>query len=233
MILIFGASKGVGKALADTFVNKTTILISRQKPTLKKNQKFLSIDINKINFEEMNNKIKFENIEAVYFPVGLVLENDNLNLDYEEMELLMRTNFLSIIKITEYLIKSKKLSKSCLICFFSSVTTLLPRDKNIIYCASKQSLNSYYKSLKTYISINKLNIRVSLIILGFVNTSMNKNIKTFFPKMEPERLAKYINKKSFKLEGIYYIPFYWFFIKIIINLIPEKIKLFISQSINR
>ena len=75
--------------------------------------------------------------------------------------------------------------------------------------------------------------RLSLIILGFVNTSMNKNIKTFFPKMEASKLALYLKKNIKKLKGIYYIPFYWFFIKILISLAPANIKLLISKLVNR
>ena len=233
MIIIFGSSKGVGQALVDVFDGKKTLLISRKKSTLKDNQIHLSSDINNFDYKSFDKQIVNEKIEAVFFSVGLVNPNDNLNLNTEEINAIINTNFISIVKITEHIIKSKNLSKSCLICFFSSVTTILPRDKNIIYCAAKNSLNSFYKSLEIYIKANNLNVRLSLIILGFVSTSMNKNIKTFFPKMEASKLALYLKKNINKLKGIYYIPYYWFFIKILISLSPISIKLLINKLINR
>jgi|TARA_B100000959_G_scaffold281331_1_gene345167 short-subunit dehydrogenase len=233
MIIIFGSSKGVGKALANVFEDKKTLLISRQKSTLKKNQIHLSLDINNFDYKTFDNQIINEEIEAIFFPVGLLKQNDDLNLNSEEINEIMNTNFLSIAKITGHIIQSKSLSNSCSICFFSSVTTILPRDKNIIYCAAKNSLNSYYKSLDTYIKLNKLNIRLSLIILGFVNTTMNQNIKTFFPKMEAGKIAFYLKKNIKKLKGVYYIPYYWLLIKILISLTPNIMKLLISKMVNR
>ena len=53
---------------------------------------------------------------------------------------------------------------------------------------------------------------------------MNKDIKTILPKKNPKEIAIFINNNINKLNGIYYIPFYWFILKIVLDLIPTIIK---------
>jgi hypothetical protein len=62
---------------------------------------------------------------------------------------------------------------------------------------------------------------------------MNQNIKTFFPKMEAGKIAFYLKKNIKKLKGVYYIPYYWLLIKILISLTPNIMKLLISKMVNR
>ena len=58
-----------------------------------------------------------------------------------------------------------------------------------------------------------------------MDTNMNKEIKLPFKKEDPDKIAKYLFKKRYNINGTYYLPKYWTLIKIIVNLLPEKILL--------
>ncbi len=233
MIVIVGASRGLGRELSKVLNNENLLLMSKSKiETNNKNHHFISANINNLNFSEIDPFLKNEKIDAVFFTVGLVNERDNFNLNEEDKTEIVKTNFLSVARLTEYFLNSGKLNKNSLICFCSSATTVLPRNKQVMYCASKNALNSYYQSLKTFIESKKLKIRSALLILGYLDTSMNEKIKTIFPKKDVNQLAKIILKKMNKLDGVYYIPFYWFLIKLMINFLPLKIKIKIINFLN-
>jgi len=235
MNLIIGGSSGLGKSIANYFAEsgKTVVVSRRNIQTSKKNIISLEIDINSNNLDELYNKISENEISSVFFTAGLIdWENDNIFLNEDKFEKIFQTNFISIKKIIIELIKKKKLNSNCLICFCSSVTTILPRQRQISYCAAKSALNAFYKSLSTYLYVNGFNYRVANLFLGYMDTEMNKNIQTPFKKVNPDKIAKFIYRKKDKIQGVYYFPRYWLLIKIIVNLLPEKILNKINKILN-
>ena len=234
MNLIIGASSGLGKSLANDFskFNKT-LLVSRRKIKLdSKNIKSIQLDIVKGNITKLTSKIKKKTISNIIFTVGLAdWNNDNIKIDQQTAKLILDTNFYSISKLVYKLIEEKKLNDNCLICFCSSVTTILPRHRQIMYCAAKSALNSFSKSLNFFVKINKLNYRIANIILGYMQTDMNKSIPTPLKKINPNVVSKYIFLNRNRLEGQIFFPKYWAFFKILIDLIPEKIFFLILNLI--
>ena len=224
MNLIIGASSGLGKSLAADFSKfDKTLLVSRRKIKVKsKNIKSIQLDIVTGNITKIFSKIQKKTISNIIFTVGLTdWNNDNIEISPKKARLILDTNFYSISKLVFKLIEKKKLKDDCLICFCSSVTTILPRHRQIMYCAAKSALNSFSKSINFFIKINKLKYRVANIILGYMETDMNKSIQTPLGKINPKIVSKYIFLNRDKLEGQI------FFIKILINLMPEKILLLI------
>ena len=226
MIIIVGASKGIGQAITKVFSDKKLLLISRSKiETSSQYHKHLIGDINHLNYKKLDEFLENDIIEAVFFVVGLINKSDDLKLNNDQKDEIINTNFISIVKLNEYLIRSEKIAQKSLICFFSSVTTLLPRKKQILYCASKTALNSYYLSLRSFFYKNKSNIRIANLMLGYFDTEMSEGVKTPFPKRNPDEVANFLKKNLDKLNGTYYIPFYWFFINILLSVIPNNIKI--------
>ena len=234
MNLIIGGSSGLGKSLTIYFSEIDKTLTVSRKLIKSKNKNIISIklDINNHNLSRLYKSIKKEELSNIFFSVGLAMWNeDNLNLNYEKSKKILDTNFHSITKITNELIKRKKLKKDCLICFCSSASTILPRHRQIIYCASKSALNSYYKSLKTTLCLKNLNYRIANLILGYMNTRMSKRIKTPFKKINPEVIAKFLFINRQKLNGIYYLPKYWYLIKLLVGIIPDNLLQNITKKL--
>ena len=233
MNLIIGGSSGLGKSLTRCFADseKTYVVSRRDLIEKNKNVEHIKIDVNG-GLEKLYSKIKEQELTSVFFTVGLIdWEEDNLYLDEKKSQKILETNFLSVKKIISDLIKKKKLKDQCLICFCSSVSTILPRHKQIAYCAAKSALNSFYKSLNVYLNINNFNYRLANLMLGYMDTEMNKDIKVPFKKKDPDTIAKFIYKRRESLEGTYYIPKYWILIKLAINFIPEKILLHLIKTL--
>ena len=233
MIVIVGASKGLGCELSKVFQDEKLLLLSRSDIQIKNTSHLhLKTDINNMDFTKIENIIKDNEIKGIFFTIGLVNDKDNFQLAKTEVDEIINTNFSSILKINEYFVHNVKLTPGCLICFCSSITTMIPRGKQVVYCASKNALNSYYQSLRSFINKKKLNLRTALLVLGYMKTEMNLNIKTVFPKKDPSEVAKIIYKKFNSLDGKYYIPFYWSIINKLLNLIPQNIKVKIIEKLN-
>ena len=234
MNLIVGASSGLGRSLAKYFVRiDKTFLVSRKKIQLDlnlNNAKKIEFDITNRNTNKLIKLIKKKSLSNVIFTVGLIdWSNDDINISDKSSRAIIDTNFYCITRLIYQLIKKKKLKENCLICFCSSVTTILPRHRQIMYCAAKSALNSFSKSLNFYIKINKLNFRVANILLGYMKTEMNRSIKTPLKKINTEIVASYIFFNREKIEGEIFFPKYWLGIKLLISLIPTKIILLVLK----
>tara|TARA_B110000046_G_scaffold164584_1_gene180263 strand:+ start:86 stop:790 length:705 start_codon:yes stop_codon:yes gene_type:complete len=226
MIIIVGASKGLGKSIANVFKDRELLLISRSNiETNDPKHISINLDINNFNYDDIKIKIEDKEIEAIFFTAGVSKIKDNFGLTDNEKEEIFNTNYLSIVKINEFFINNFKFKDSALICFCSSVTTLLPRGKQVLYCSAKKALDSYFDSLRHFIALKNINIRLVNLALGFMDTEMNKDIKTLFPKKNPDKIALYLRNNLKKINGKYYLPKYWILIKIVLSFIPFQIKL--------
>ena len=94
------------------------------------------------------------------------------------------------------------------------------------------ALNSFYNSLLSTTKKNNLNIRVANLILGFLDTKMNSDKKTFFKKSNVNEIAIKLFKKDKNLNGEYYIPNYWRIIKLIFDILPKKLIFYLINKLN-
>ena len=116
MNLIIGGSSGLGKSLAAYFAeNEKTLIVSRKKiKSGNKNIVSIQLDINNNNLNRLYKSIKKEELSNIFFPVGLTMwSEDNLNLNYKKSKRILDTNFHSITKITNELIKKKSSNNWC------------------------------------------------------------------------------------------------------------------------
>lgn len=226
MILIIGASSGVGLELVKIFQNNNSNIatISRKKINNINNKNLTQIkfDITNNNYNLLHKVIKKKSIDAVIFTVGFVSDFDNLSLNLSEIDKIYQTNFISVTQFVKFLINNKKLKDNSTLSFCSSVTTFLPRDIQIFYCASKRGLDSFIDSLRFTFLKEKTNIYVNKFVIGVLDSPM-KGSKRQPSKMlsyKKTNAAKCIFKKYKSKNKNFYVPFWWFFIKIIILLFP-------------
>ena len=94
-------------------------------------------------------------------------------------------------------------------------------------------MNSYTNSLRVYFYKNKISIRVSNLLLGYIDTDMSGiKYKSPFKKMSPKYLAKRIRKNYKSMNSNIIIPSYWIIILFILKILPQKIILKIMQIMN-
>lgn len=240
--IIIGASSGLGRELAYKFgENKNNLfLVSRDKRDLTpiKNdlqEKYkISVEIVDFDFskiEEIKSNLipqikKQEDLKGILFPVGLMHEKDNSDLNLEDLIKVYNANFVSIVFTVSEL---KKIIKNKEFSFvgFGSVSGLLGRDINTNYAAAKRSLESFFESLAFDNIQSSYNIH--FYTLGYLQTNLafGKNLK--LPKGNVKSLANLVYKNKNQKNVKRFFPFYWSIIAAVLKLVPLKFILNIKK----
>lgn len=237
--VIFGSTSGFAPDLISLFnKNDFIILVSRdvfklkvQKNNLMQNG-FLNIcyfeydlkniecysAINKLLFQYTFGHVEFYLIAGStstidnFVETTNALEQFNINFKYQfEISRLALNNFYD---------------KSVGLNFFTSIASIRGRSNNIIYSAMKRAIVSLYESTR---HASPINFNIRLFYIGYVHTESAKDKKSLLNKVSTKFVAKALQKIIYKhSSGVFYIPFYWFFIRFFIKLMPwfffKKIK---------
>jgi gluconate 5-dehydrogenase len=175
VIIITGASKGIGKSIAEELNNRESIVYGIGR-SLKKNTtnfNYTQLDIN--NHDEIKNFIKkiynkHKKIDGLVNVAGVSKEKTyNLSNFQDTIE----TNLISTFYLTKETIKYMKLNKKGSIINFTSIGAFQGFSNNPGYIASKAGLNSLTKAIA--LDNGKFNIRVNNIVPGYIKTDMTKN----------------------------------------------------------
>ena len=244
--LIVGATSGLGRELAYTFAEKKHNLVlaardDRDLQAIKSDLslkfgieiKTLSIDFSEI--EEINKKILFDNevlrnLNGVLFPIGFMVEKDNLLLDSTIIHNIIFANYAS----TNYLIsKFFELFKNqeFTIVGFGSVSGLLGRDININYAAAKRALESFFESLA--FQNKKTNFLIQFYTLGYLDTNLSFGKKLNLPKGNVKKISEIVYKNKNKKFLKRFYPFYWSIVSYLLKVIPFNFVLSLKNLISK
>jgi short-subunit dehydrogenase len=228
-ILIFGATSGIGRALAKQYTekgNKVAITgrrleklneIKAENPdlyfTIQHNIRELSTTPQII--EQVSNT--FGNIDLIIVNAGI--GKFNLDLNWEICESVLKTN---IMGVTKALIDSynyfKKQGKGHLV-NVSSVASLLGNGANPSYNASKAFQANFIEGLWIKAQKSKrTKITVTDIRPGFVDTKLAQG-ETFW-KADTNTAAKQIIAAIHKKKKVAYITKRWYFVAWILKRLP-------------
>ncbi len=237
-IIIFGANSAIAKECVNLWSGKNNFyLIVRDKTKFDKfaaklkikNHGFVKIieaDLSNFNLHsqiwtQIINDKDIKKIDVLFLAQGK-LENqitiqDNFNLIHENIKI----NVLSVISIITLATKTFEKQREGTIAVISSIAGDKGRSSNYIYGSSKAMLSCFLSGLRQRFS--KSNVNILTIKPGIINTPMTKDLKKSFLSTSPKNAAKLIVKSIDKKKNVIYVPFFWFFIILIIKLIPEKI----------
>ncbi len=229
--LIIGASKGLGRSLslALSRINNKIILCSRNISELKKlkaiiekksNCKVLivKIDLNNLNLEKFVNQIlkKTKQIDNFLLISGISSISISGPTEEKKIKEIINVNFYSFLKIINLFLKLKINFKN--IVMASSVACSRARANNSLYASAKLALEFYLQSIQHYLGDEK--IKIQIYRLGYMDTDMTKGQKTLLPKVKTSSVAEKIIKNLDKKFGIIYLPFWWYFIKLLFSNLP-------------
>jgi|TARA_B110000444_G_scaffold243797_1_gene262615 short-subunit dehydrogenase len=185
-ILITGANSGIGFSLTKKLVNFNNNVFAtynnNKENLLKiKNVNLKIIKCNQENFTE----IDLINDHLDNSPINLIINNVGIwgpqnqdsieNINYEDFKNTIMVNALSVLKITETILKnSKKDSLKTILNISSSGGSIAKNDMGnaYIYRTSKSALNSITKNMSVDLK-RKNNINVFCVDPGNVKTKMN------------------------------------------------------------
>ena len=182
VMLITGATSGIGKALADFYYKKNYKLvltgssfqkIENLKKKFKKNTLIIcadltkSKDIKKIIIESIK---KFKKIDVLIANAGIYEPDKIISGNPDQWEKVMKVNVTSIFRLVNLVLPHMKKNKFGDIAITSSISGHQAIHWEPIYSASKHAIQSFAHGLRTQVS--KYNIRVISIAPGMVMTEL-------------------------------------------------------------
>lgn len=237
-ILIIGANSAIAKQCARIWAkrNDNLYLVSRNQEELKKTSADLKtrgafqvfnqcIDLTEINNHPSlleNIKIKFkEEIDLVLIAHGTLSDQKICEKNIENTLKEININAISTISLLTLIANYFEKRKKGTIAIISSVAGDIGKASNYIYGSAKAMVATFASGLRQ--RLNKSNISVITIKLGFVDTPMTASFKKGVLWSSPKKIAKKIISTIDNKKDEVYLPFFWKIIIIFIKLIPQKI----------
>lgn len=195
VMLITGATSGIGKALAEYFYKKNYKLIltgnsqnkiEKLKKKFKKNSLLIQADLtNKLDIKKIVKLSieKFKRIDVLIANAGLYEPDKIISGNPDRWEAVINVNVTSVFRLINLVLPFMKKNKFGDVAITSSISGHQAIHWEPIYSASKHAIQSFAHGLRT--QVGKYNIRVISIAPGMVMTELWG--------VDPIKNQKYIN----------------------------------------
>jgi short-subunit dehydrogenase len=235
--LIFGASAGVGRALARCLArrNHDLVLAARGAADLAAeaahlrlsfgvNVQWVALDAtDPVAVSARIAEICDDSIPGnLLFPVGLADEGDDCFLPAENTIDLIHANLTSVITVVATLLpKLIEGSRDGNVVGFGSVAAVRGRGTNVVYAAAKRGLEGYFESLRHRTTTSA--IRVQYYRLGHIATQMNYGRDSPFPVAAPDWVAERVADGLGRDLGLVHLPRFWAGITPAVRAVPWQL----------
>lgn len=237
-VLILGANAGIGRALAVEFARHQydLILAGRDLEELDA----LAQDLNlRHNVQTRAEKVDVVNIDALesalaacISPAGNALEGavlcagylgdaDASRADLAEARRILDTTFTGPALALSILANHFEARRQGFICALSSVAGDRGRQSNYVYGSAKGGLTVFLQGLRNRLFHS--GVSVITVKPGFVDTRMVFGNRKLPLVASPERVARDIYDAVAKKKDVVYVPWFWKFIMLVVNSIPEGV----------
>ncbi len=213
VVLITGASSGIGKQLALDFAARRAVVIgcgrsiARLKETLievrRLSPKSLMVGCDVSDAEQVRGMIgkvlaDYGRIDFLINNAGIGMRQPFAEMPIEKIEEILRTNYLGAVYCARESLPSMIARRSGYIVNISSGAGLIGTLNMSAYCASKFALNGWAESL--YHELKPLGIHVAIVCPGPVTTDFNRDFRQSEPKAPPASFVspKDVSRQVFK-----------------------------------
>ncbi|HBY21364.1 MAG: hypothetical protein A2Y24_07820 [Clostridiales bacterium GWE2_32_10] len=208
IVLITGASRGIGREIALSFAREGASVIGLYNNSCgdansllyELNKYSANNAIFKCNVSDYNDvKIIFEEIKREYKQIDVLINNAGIlisglitDLHIEEWNTIINTNLNSFFYVTREILPSMIFNKSGSIINISSIYGIDGASCEVAYSASKGGVNAFTRALSK--EVGPSNIRVNAIAPGYIDTDMHNSLSD-------EEKTDYINTLSLMKGG--------------------------------
>lgn len=196
VVVITGASSGLGEALAHTFymAGCKVVLCARRQEELERVRKdllechprvpthppvVLPLDLSDLN--SIPEKIKqvleiFDHVDILINNGGISVRSDIVSSSVDIDIKVMLVNYFGSVAMTKHVLPSMIQRKQGQIIFVSSVQGKFAIPNRSAYAASKHAVQAFSDSLRA--EVHKDNIKVLIVSPGYINTALSLNALT-------------------------------------------------------
>ena len=189
LVLVTGASRGIGKAIALTLGGAGATIIGTatsesgadniSKVFAEKNISGKGMKLNVTDNEQISDLVKnvnedFESIDILVNNAGITRDNILLRMKEDEWEDIINTNLSSIYKMSKAVLRGMIKNRSGRIISITSVVGAMGNAGQSNYAAAKAGMIGFTKSLAREVGVR--GITVNAIAPGFIETDMTDSL---------------------------------------------------------
>lgn len=187
VVLVTGASRGIGREIAKNLAQKGNKVIANYNKSEEQaqnlQQKNANIEIYKANVskrEEVHEMVgyilnKYGKIDVLINNAGISESKVFTDVTDEDWHRIININLYSIFCVTQEVLHNMIQNKKGCIINISSIWGIVGASCETIYSVAKAGIDGMTKSLAK--ELGPSNIRVNSIAPGIIDTDMNKNLK--------------------------------------------------------
>lgn len=197
IVIITGASSGIGKETAKMFLNDGDIVVNLSKSVIKEDKYNIICDIsNEENIINAVSKVKenFQKIDILINNAGYGISGATELIETAQAKNQFDTNFFGAFLMMKHCLPL--MSKFSKIINISSACAIFPLPYRTLYCASKSALNMLSKCVRMELANAKIDV-VS-ICPGDTKTNFTKNRVKIF--LSNEKYGENIKTATMKLD---------------------------------
>lgn len=210
-ILITGASSGIGRAVAVECaeLGAEVIITGRDASRLNETLNLLRQGNHSALTADLTQELTADLLSSIPLLDGMVHAagvSKRLPLKFikpNELEAIMRSNFMSAVELTRQLHKHKKIKQGSSLVYISSVASDYASLGHIMYMSSKAALNAFVRGLALELAPQQ--IRANAILPGMVETALSPVISDEMRKNDLANypLGRYGKPREVALAAIY------------------------------
>ena len=194
-ILITGATRGIGKAIAASLNNYHVFATGRNKELLKSYNNYFVCDLsNKSNLRKLGEYIAEKNIDVLINNAGEYIYSNIDETKQEDIERIIKVNLEAPFYLASKAVPYMKKNKWGRIINIGSISGVMGEACASIYSASKSGLIGGTKALA--LELAEFNITVNTINPGWVDTDMG-NSSAVDGEWTKEEIVECIPQKRF------------------------------------
>ena len=198
-IFISGASRGIGKSMAEHFAKSNFNVVGTSRNNFKfdndlENLFPIKLDVTSRNdvkdcFDELKSKNLLPDI--LINNAGITADQLFLRMSDDDWDTVINTNLTGTFNLTKIFLKNMIKNKFGRIINVSSISGLMGNPGQVNYSSSKAALNGFTKSLAK--EVGSRNITVNCVAPGFIDTDMT----SYIGKNERNEILKQIPLNKF------------------------------------